>query len=355
MNNFYLRTIARKSAILCGLLSALSVAAPAFANPDEVSKLMRAGQYAEALKQADAFLARNPRDAQMRFMKGVILTEQNKTSEAIAVFTRLTEDYPTLPEPYNNLAVLYAAAGQYEKARNALDAAIRTNPSYATAYENLGDVHAKLASQAYDKALQLDSANSAAKSKLTLVRSLVGGSEGSVVAAAPAASVASAPPAKTPASKPETALPPVAQAPASKPEPAPKVEEKAVKPEPKREPKADSKPASGEQDAVIAAVNAWVRAWERRDMKNYFGAYRSDFSPPGQPRRAWEEERRSRIVGRDIDVRIEGLEVSVDGRTATARFQQFYRAGSLRFNTRKTLILNKQGSRWLISQERTGN
>jgi tetratricopeptide (TPR) repeat protein len=139
----------------------------------EISKSIRAGQFNEALGKADAALAQRPRDPQMRFLKGLILTEQNKSIEAILIFTKLTEDFPELPEPYNNLAVLYASAGQYDKARTALEAAIRTNPTYATAHENLGDVYAKLASQAYDKALQLDSSNTSAKSKLTMVRTMV--------------------------------------------------------------------------------------------------------------------------------------------------------------------------------------
>src|SRR5205085_7737439 len=113
-------------------------------------------------------------DAQGRFLKGLILAEQNKVPEAIDVFSKLSQDYPELPEPYNNLAVLYAGQGQYEKARQQLEMSIRTHPSYATAYENLGDVYAKLASQAYDKALQLDSSNSGAKNKLSLIRDLIG-------------------------------------------------------------------------------------------------------------------------------------------------------------------------------------
>src|SRR5262249_15218019 len=119
-------------------------------------------------------LAAKPKDPQARFLKGLIYAEQGKPSEASEIFLRLTQDYPDLPEPYNNLAVLYAAQGQYDKARAALEQSIRTHPSYATAYENLGDVYAKLASQAYDKALQIDSANAAAKNKLALVRDLVG-------------------------------------------------------------------------------------------------------------------------------------------------------------------------------------
>ena len=120
-------------------------------------------------------LAEKPKDPQARFLKGLIFTEQGNTKDAIEIFTELTQDYPDLPEPYNNLAVIYASQGQYEKARAALEQSIRTHPSYATAYENLGDVYAKLASQAYDKALQLDSTNPGAQNKLSLVRELVGG------------------------------------------------------------------------------------------------------------------------------------------------------------------------------------
>ena len=120
----------------------------------------------------NAYLTQHPKDARARFLKGVILTEQNRTEDAIAVFTALTEDFPELPEPYNNLAVLYAEQGNYDKAREALEMAIRTHPSYAIAHENLGDIYATLASQAYDKALQLDGRNATAGKKLALIREL---------------------------------------------------------------------------------------------------------------------------------------------------------------------------------------
>src|SRR5688572_4895371 len=138
----------------------------------DAAKLLKAGQHKEALERVNKALATKPRDAQARFLKGVILTEQGNTREAIDIFTRLTQDYPELPEPYNNLAVIYAGQGQYERARVTLEQSIRTHPSYATAYENLGDVYAKLASQAYDKALQLDKSNTGAQNKLSLVREI---------------------------------------------------------------------------------------------------------------------------------------------------------------------------------------
>jgi tetratricopeptide (TPR) repeat protein len=161
-----------KYALLIALMGLAFAGAPGHADEsDEVSKLIQSGQFEQAQARADAYLANRPNDAQMRFLKGLILTERNKTAEAITVFTKLTEDFPELPEPYNNLAVLYAGRGEYEKARESLEMAIRTHPSYATAHENLGDVYAKLASQSYDKALQLDGRNSTAQTKLSLVRS----------------------------------------------------------------------------------------------------------------------------------------------------------------------------------------
>src|SRR5512146_1299337 len=159
-------------ALLIGIL--LGASAAHADDMRDANALLKAGRYPEALEHVNKVIAAKPQDPQARFLKGLILTEQGDTKDAIDVFQKLTKDYPDLPEPYNNLAVIYAGQGQYEKARAALEKSIRTHSSYATAYENLGDVYARLASQAYDKALQLDSSNSNAQTKLMLVRSLVG-------------------------------------------------------------------------------------------------------------------------------------------------------------------------------------
>ena len=154
-------------------LPALLSAAVAYADDySDVNQLLRLGKHAEALTRADQYLAGKPRDPQMRFLKGVIQSESGKPSDAAATFVKLTEEFPELPEPYNNLAVIYAGQGQYDKARIALEMAIRTNPSYATAQENLGDVYARMANQAYNKALQLDAGNAAVQPKLAMINDL---------------------------------------------------------------------------------------------------------------------------------------------------------------------------------------
>jgi tetratricopeptide (TPR) repeat protein len=140
---------------------------------EEVRKLVAAGRTKQALAFAEEQLVKNPRNAQMRFVRGVILTDMNDTAAARAAFQQLTEDFPELPEPYNNLAVLYAADGQLERARAALELALLARPDYATAHENMGDVYLQMAADAYQRAATLQPNNRAASSKLALTREMI--------------------------------------------------------------------------------------------------------------------------------------------------------------------------------------
>ena len=331
----------------------------------DIIQLLKTGKAAEALVKADQRLAATPRDPQLRFLRGVAQADSGKQGEAITTFTKLTEEYPELPEPYNNLAVLYANQNQLDKARTALEMAIRTNPSYATAHENLGDIYAKLASQAYNKALQLDatSANSV-KPKLALIRDLFSNEPGSkagraaAAAPAPAAVVATQRPAPAPAAAapaPVAPTPTPAPAPAAAAAPAPASAPTAEAPAPAPAP-APATASDSSTQAVTAAVQAWASAWAAKDMKAYLGAYDKSFDPPGnQNRAAWEKEREARIVGKSkISVKLSDINVSVQGDKATARFRQAYSADSLNVSSRKTLDLVHNNGRWTIVRESTG-
>lgn len=343
----------------------LILASPVQADPlQDISKMIRQGQHAQALEQADRYLASKPKDAQARFLKGIALTEMGRTNDAIGVFQKLTEDYPELPEPYNNLAVIYAQQKQYEKAKSALEMAIRTHPSYATAHENLGDIYARLASQAYDKALQLDSANASAQNKLGMIRELVTGNT----------RIASAKPAS---SKPatETTETKVAAKPEPKPEAKPEVKPldpnpvvvaaatstttstttSAAKVEPaKADNKAPTSAAKANPDDVTKAVNQWAAAWARKDVKAYLAVYAKDFKTPnGIPRAKWEDERRSRIEKPGtIEVRLDQIKVTLDGDTAVVRFRQHYQAGAFKASASKSLDMVLRDGKWMIQQER---
>ncbi|MBU1528961.1 MAG: tetratricopeptide repeat protein [Gammaproteobacteria bacterium] len=357
-----------KYALLCALIGLAFAGAPSHADEaDEVSKLIQNSQFEQAQARADAFLANRPNDAQMRFLKGLILTERNKTAEAITVFTKLTEDFPELPEPYNNLAVLYAGRGEYEKARESLEMAIRTHPSYATAHENLGDVYAKLASQSYDKALQLDGRNSTAQTKLSLVRNLIAGkpSTVTVAAAAPAAVPAAAPVKKPAPAEPKPpvvkeepkAAPPVVESPppVAVAPPAPVVAPAA--PAISASKPADPKPNSiGMDSAVLNAVEAWAKAWTDQDMVGYLGAYSKEFETPGKMNRAnWEKMREQRIVGKEtIRVVVENPLITISGNEAVVKFKQSYFSNRLNNVSSKTLTMKQEGGTWKITNERVG-
>lgn len=328
-----------------------------------VNRLLREGKLAEASTQVDVLLRGKPKDPQIRFLKGVILSEQGKPTEAITVFNRLTQDFPELPEPYNNLAVLHASQGQYDKARAALMMAIRTNPSYATAHENLGDVYAKLASQAYSKALQLDNGNKVVQPKLALIRELFGSRSGVVSAAAPVAVASAAPvaapaPAATPAPAAVTEKParPEPTAVPSAPAPAPAVVAEAPTPAPAAEPA----PAPAEQTASAAAggddtasveafVRSWAAAWSSKDLASYYNHYAGSVQTAG-----WKAKRKARIVNKkSINVSTSDYKVRVNGDRATVSFLQNYRSNRFKSSIRKTLRLQRAGGSWVIVSERT--
>jgi len=139
----------------------------------EVEKLFRGGDTTVAMQRADKAIAERPRDAAMRFLRAVMLTELQRTSEAIDALNKLIEDFPDLPEPYNNLAVLLAAQGRIDTARELLETALRHDPGYAVAHENLGDVFVRLALRAFERASS-SRTDEGLQRKLRLTRELAG-------------------------------------------------------------------------------------------------------------------------------------------------------------------------------------
>ena len=345
---------------------------PAADELTEISALLRQGNQAKALERVEAFLAGNPRDTRARFLKGVILTDLGKNTEAIRMFSTLIKDFPELPEPYNNLAVLYALEGDYARARSTLETAIRKNPGYAIAYENLGDLHAKIASQAYEKARQLDKANTGAQAKSDTIRGMLKGVPGAArsgesAAKSGAAKVAAADPATTgkPEPVPATVQQPVAKSvetsrlaavpPAAVPASPASSKSAAEAPRPAGVPagtKAAAPDAAGE---VIAALNRWAGAWSSKDATAYLASYAPDFRVPDNESRAqWEALRRVRIAKpRTIEVNVSTPTVGIRAPDrAIVSFRQRYRSDTADEADNKLMVFAKQGGKWLILEER---
>ena len=322
-------------AALCGgallLCFSLTVGADEI---QDINKLFKQNQHAQALKRVDTYLIKNPNDAQARFLKGLILTTQLKTNDAISIFSSLTEDYPELPEPYNNLAVLYAGQGQYDKARVALEMAIHNHPNYATAQENLGDIYAKMASQAYERALQLDRKNTATQTKLALINDLFPKNK-------PGTPTVSA-------AKPQAAIPGVTPVPS-------KVAAAVPEPASSTMPAMGAKPAVYNSAEVLKTLHEWVELWSSQNTKKYLDLYAMDFKTPnGESRDQWEKETEVRInAPKYIEINIGNEKVSFsDESHATITFHQSYRSDYLNTSFDKIIRLVKSNNKWLIQEER---
>ena len=274
---------------------------------DEAQALINQGQYDQALRTLDAHLNKVPQDAEARFARGLVLVKMGRGSDAQQAFADLTRDYPQLPEPYNNLAVLYAQQGDYEKARDALEAALATHPSYATAHENLGDIYAALASAAYNRALMLDQENGAVRQKLRLMEQL-------------------------------DTLP----------------QQTANLPPPIEPPAVPATNEADQVDAVVAAVFRWATAWSAQDADGYLDMYAPSFDPGGgMSRSAWAELRRQRVNAPDsVNVRVSDPQVVSTG-VASARvsFTQDYESDTYSDRVTKVLEMVNLPGGWKISRE----
>lgn len=338
------------------------------AGTEQIQQLIKQGAFAKALVIVEEQLSKNSGEIQVLFLKGLILAKMDRLQEAEAVFIKLTEEYPELPEPYNNLAVIYAATGDYDKAEQALRKAINTHPSYATAHENLGDIYAKMASQAYNNALKLDAENKETKEKLALISNLIPAPEPVTPQAVAAtqkslvpqtgvetSSLAISQTKNTTESDTELARVDPDKTDSTEADSVPVAEPTLVKFDPQPtaiiQPPADKRAASKQ---VAAAVNKWVNAWSAKDVANYVDSYSDKFVPPdGLNRAQWEAQRQVRLSKpRFIKVTLEEMKVEILSEDmAMVRFTQNYHSDNYQDRVNKRLLMNNSGGEWLISSE----
>lgn len=133
-------------------------------------KAVQEKRYGDAVEAFDRVLAANPRNAQARFQRAWSLAQAGHEDDAIRAFAEMAQDFPELPEPHNNLALIYAKRGDLKRAEAELLLAIDAKPDFALAYTNLGDVYRRLAEQAYAEALRRNPGDARAASALSQIR-----------------------------------------------------------------------------------------------------------------------------------------------------------------------------------------
>jgi len=279
-------------------------------NTEEIKLLLKNGNYKKAESIIGDSIENSLNNPEILFYKGIIETNLGKTNQAIDTFRDLTERFPELPEPFNNLAVLYAEKGQFRLAKEILEQAIKTNPSYLTAHINLGDIFTKMASEAYNKALEIDKSNNIAITKLSMITQLFN---------------------YNPNTK-NTAIDSIKT----------KDEVKIIK---------LSKKELGK--SILNSIENWKTAWENKDMKNYINAYSSNFIYPNNMTKSeWEKYRTNRIVPKKIiNISISNIKLKFKKETITATFTQNYKSGRLNQTSNKSLTFVGDDGRWLILEE----
>ena len=120
--------------------------------PSDIEKLVKAKKYADAIDLINQQLKKTPANVQLRYVKARMLIEMRQWEVAKKTLIEITQQFPELPEPYNNLAALAANQGSWIEARDYLELALKLRPSYTVASANLGEVYIRLGAQAYDNA-----------------------------------------------------------------------------------------------------------------------------------------------------------------------------------------------------------
>lgn len=352
------------------LLTPLSASASSFADAEQ---LLANGEIEAALTTVEQALAEDPTNAGGRFLQGIALANLGRADDAIEVFRDLTQDYREIPEPYNNLAVLLAQKGDFNGARDALEAAVDQHPNYTAAWENLADIYSILATIAYETVLQQEPTNAIAQYRLAQMSG---------------SAQAQATPQPKPVTEPEpTTAEPVevaantaeeadvedtnaateATSPADE---APVVAETEVEatPEPAvtRKPVSNalvagasialSTPLSAKQQPVMDAVTSWAKKWAGQDIDGYLAAYSPNYEPQADKSRdEWIAQRKARLAAPgkiSIDISQPSV-LLLDDQLATVKFLQKYRSDKYQDVVRKTLLLERTGDAWLIVREQS--
>lgn len=139
-----------------------------------VEQLLTNGHAAQALELADIGIRKNPRNAQLQFLRTVSLEALGRTEDAEKGLKSLIAAYPEIPEPYNNLAVIEAGFGNLEEALGLLKKALVINPKFSLAQKNLGDVYLALALECYENAAPALEKNAELQSRLRTLRRITG-------------------------------------------------------------------------------------------------------------------------------------------------------------------------------------
>ena len=301
---------------LCLLLPG---AALAVLSTEQLQLLVEQEKYVEAVLEGNDILQQDPTDARARFLTAYSYQMIAKTDKAILLYRDLIRDHPNLPEPRNNLAMIYLEQGDYDLASQLLVEAINTHSSYATAYANLSQVYKGIASEAYRRAVSESSEPAKYNHKIKLTA--ITGLDSLAAEAGPMQQVA------------------------SKPQPEPATTS------------TDSQTvvnAANQDTLLIEGVRNWAQAWRNKNFDTYRASYAADYRDKFNTHEQWVKHRQDRIL-RPGDIKIEVSDFTVRQRganRASVDFTQAFSSPGYSDRVIKRLDFQRVGSQWKIASER---
>lgn len=303
----------------------------------QLQKALDNDHYKTAEQQSSAYLEAHPGNRDARFIHAAALAGQKENKAAIKAFSALHADFPSRVEPANDLAVLYAREGHYDKARQWLEKAMATQPAYATAHQNLGDVYTALADTAYSKALDTDEV--AKKVALKMVDRFYYAGE-SVASDASTAATRNCP---TPQ-------------PQEKPAKTASTDQSPAAPTDHTSSSTTSQSTADATQAVLDTMHAWARAWSAQDVDAYLDFYADDFTPAdGRGLEHWRRLRRKRLTAPEkIQIEIDKPSVTlIDKHHAKVEFRQKYSSPRYSDRVTKQLSMSREDGQWRITREQS--
>lgn len=262
-----------------------------------------------ALVEIDLLLEFSPNNHNLLFLRAVTLTKLEKKDLAIETYNSLIEKFPNLPEPYNNLAVLYAEQNRLLEAKEVLEKALQTNNSYSIAHINLGDVYTRMASDAYRKAFELDK-SPVANNKLQLINELFNYS---------------------PNMQRNDLVNPIS--------------------------KSTTKSKEEKLAELALFVERWKTSWEDKNLETYFSSYSKYFKVKGDMNyEDWKRTRTEKIINKkEINIKLTNIKFKLKKGFWSVNMKQAYSSGDYSDEENKTLIIINESGDYRIIEENTQN
>lgn len=271
----------------------------------DIHKLIKQGNYAQALVVVDQKLVKQKNDKVLLHFKALSELKLDRTKQAIKTYQLLIQLYPLNPEAYNNLAGIFAKQGKLELAKETLEKGINTNKNYALLHNNINSIYLEMARESYVKALRLGVKKHTVELTLANIE---------------------------------------------------QVSKKSVPRFKKRKTviKAWNQPVITAKDEIITVLQAWAAAWSAQDVELYLSFYNKQFLPEsGIAKHTWVTQRQSRLLKpRWIEIRLSDF--LFEQRTndqAEVNVTQIYRSNSFRDKSKKKFLLKRSEDGWQILNE----